>query len=75
MLKALMDFPYAGKTVRRGEYFTAVCDSDRKLLLLAERAVEDRGEEGASSEPDEDVHEETKRRARRYMRRDLRAEG
>lgn len=75
MLKALMDFPYAGKTVRRGEYFTAVCDSDRQLLLLGERAIEDR-DDGEAAADEEERHDESRRKSRRhYTRRDLRAEG
>ena len=79
MLKALMDFPYAGKAIRRGEYFTAVCDSDRALLVLGARA-EEQPEQSVevvpvpTPESDSDEQKPKSSAARRYTRRDMRVE-
>lgn len=71
MLRALMDFPYAGKTRKRGETFMPESANDAHLLVLAKRAeamaVTD------DVEPQTATYE-TKDKAKRYHRRDLRAE-
>lgn len=73
MLRALMTFPYAGKTIRMGQEFQPLSEQDARILVLGERAAECAESKGIAVEEAESEHYETKQ-ARRYKRRDMQAE-
>jgi hypothetical protein len=72
MLKALCDFPYAGRSLREEELFEPLSASDAHVLILAGRAVV--VEVQAAPDTDEAIIEPSVASKRRYKRRDMQAE-
>lgn len=73
MLKALMNFPYAGRTIRAGQLFEAVSAEDAHLLVLGDRATQcDVTASDQVTEVERDRY--MSKQARRYKRRDMRAQ-
>lgn len=77
MLKALMNFPYAGRTIKAGQVFDAVSAEDARVLVLGERAEECTDLKEPLIAIDSARYAKARymtKQARRYKRRDMRAE-